>query len=165
MGVYVAKVRENFAFLPDFLLISYGIVAFAATSAMKLKQKLVLGLCAFYLISVIGVALSLHFCGGNLSSVHLTQVAKCKGCMAAEKKAAADNCCKNTAVDAKIKDSHQSGVKVSLPKNYSIRLFLAPFLSEIAESLLPDLFSRIENKAPPYTGSVAIHIFNCVFRN
>lgn len=132
---------------------------------MKLKQKIALGLCAFYLLSVIGVALSLHFCGGELSSVHyLTKAVTCKGCKAVEKPIES-KCCKNTSIDAKIKDSHQSGVKTNLPKNYSIQLFLAPFLSEVLESLLPDLFSKIENKAPPFSAGVALYIFHCVFRN
>ncbi|MCX2478476.1 hypothetical protein OQY15_05200 [Pedobacter sp. MC2016-15] len=132
---------------------------------MKLKQKIALGLCAFYLISVIGVALSLHFCGGSLSSVHFTQRAKCKGCVAAEKKAESDNCCKNTAVDAKIKDSHQSGAAVSLPKNFSIQLFFFPLVWEALDNVLPKLFSRIENKAPPLSTRVSLYAYNCVFRN
>jgi hypothetical protein len=132
---------------------------------MKLKQKIALGLCAFYLISVIGVALSLHFCGGSLSSVHFTQTAKCNGCAAAEKKAESNNCCKNTAVDAKIKDSHQSGTAVSLPKNFSIQLFFFPFVWETLENILPKLFSRIENKAPPLSARFSLYAYNCVFRN
>lgn len=131
---------------------------------MNLKQKIALGLCAFYLISVIGVALSLHFCGGQLSAVHFTEVAHCKGCKA-EKTVKADNCCKNTAIDAKIKDSHQSGLKVELPKNYSIQLFLTPFLSEIAERILPHLFSKSKKEAPPLSARLSLYAYNCVFRN
>lgn len=132
---------------------------------MKLRQKIALGLCAFYLISVIGVALSLHFCGNNLSSVHFTQTAKCKGCMAAEKKAASSKCCKNTEVDAKIRDSHQSGSAISLPKNFSIQLFFFPFLWETIENILPKLFSSIENKAPPFSARFSLYAYHCVFRN
>ena len=132
---------------------------------MKLKQKIALGFCAFYLISVIGVALSLHFCGNQLSAVHFTEVAHCKGCKAAEKPAKENTCCKNTAVDAKIKDCHQSGPKVNMPKNYSIQLFLTPFLSEMVEIILPRLFSKVENKAPPFSAKVPLYAYNCVFRN
>jgi len=132
---------------------------------MKLRQKIALGLCAFYLISVIGVALSLHFCGGELSNVQFTEAAKCKFCKETEKSDMANKCCKNTAVDAKIKDSHESGLKVELPKNYSIKLFLAPFLLEMVESVLPKLFSKNESKAPPFSSRVPLYAFNCVFRN
>jgi hypothetical protein len=132
---------------------------------MKLKQKIALGLCAFYLISVIGVALSLHFCGGTLSSVHFTRTAQCKGCKAVKETAAAKKCCKNTNVDAKIKDSHASGSGVNLPKNFSIPLFLFPTLSNILEKVLPKLFSKIENKAPPFSARFSLYAYNCIFRN
>lgn len=132
---------------------------------MKLRQKIALGLCAFYLISVIGVALSLHFCGGELSSVHFTEVAKCKGCKGDAKMAESNKCCKNTAVDAKIKDSHESGLKVNVPKNYSIQLFLAPFFTAVFRAVLPMLFNEAENKAPPLSARVSLYAYNCVFRN
>ena len=133
---------------------------------MKLKQKIALGLCAFYLVSVIGVALSLHFCGGQLSGIHLAEVAHCSGCKEAEKPVKADDsCCKNTKVDAKIKDSHQTGLKVDIPKNYSLPVFLSSFFSEMVESILPNIFSKIENKVPPLSARLALHAYNCVFRN
>lgn len=132
---------------------------------MKLKQKIALGLCAFYLISVIGVALSLHFCGGRLASVHFTEVARCGTCKMTKKAAVENNCCKNTSVDAKIKDSHQSGLKVDLPKNYSIQLFISPFIAEMVSRILPDLFSKAENKAPPLSARLSLYAYNCVFRN
>lgn len=131
---------------------------------MNFRQKIALALSAFYLISVIGVALSLHFCGGKLSAIHFTEVAHCKGCKA-EKMVKADNCCKNTSVEAKIKDSHESGLKVNLPKNYGTQLFLTPFLSEIAERILPRLFSTKKTEASPLSARVALYAYNCVFRN
>lgn len=123
-----------------------------------------MALSAFYLITVIGVGLSLHFCGGKLSAIHLTEVATCKGCKA-ERSVKADGCCKNTTVDAKIKDSHQSGFKVDLPKNYSIQLFFTNFLSEIAERVLPNLFSRAKDDAPPLSARLSLYAYHCVFRN
>lgn len=135
---------------------------------MKLKQKFALGLCVFYLISVIGVALSLHFCGAELRSVKFTRVPVCKACKAAEKKDGASmpgsKCCKNSAVDARIKDSHESGTKVSIPKNYSIELFLTSFLAEIFQSVVPHLFGQLENKAPPLSARLALYVYHCVFR-
>lgn len=132
---------------------------------MKLRQKTALGFCAFYLISVIGVALSLHFCGGNLSAIHFTASAQCWGCKGAERKAESDKCCKNTTVDAKIKDSHQSGQKVSLPKDFGIQLFLFSILLEAPKDILRKLYSKIENKAPPFSARFSLFAFNCVFRN
>lgn len=132
---------------------------------MKLKQKIALGLCAFYLISVIGIALSLHFCGGKLASVQFSKTAGCKFCKAMEKKAADNSCCKNSKIDAKVKDSHQSATKVNLPKNYGVQHFLAPVFTEIIRTLLPKLLSKAENKAPPFSARVSLYAYNCVFRN
>jgi len=132
---------------------------------MNLKQKIAFGLCLFYLVSVIGVAFNLHFCGGKLAAVHLTEAASCKGCLPVEKAAKKDMCCKNTVIDAKIKDSHQSGVKVDLPKNFSIRLFIAPFIQDLIQDVLPKVFSKAENKAPPLSARLSLYVYNCVFRN
>ncbi|MBB6499538.1 HYC_CC_PP family protein [Pedobacter cryoconitis] len=133
---------------------------------MKLRQKIALGLCAFYLISVIGVALSLHFCGGQLSGVHLTEVAHCGGCEEAAKPVKSEkSCCKNTTVDAKIKDSHQTGQKVSVPDSHTLFILVSPFFSEIFKAVLPALFSKVEDKVPPLSARLALHAYNCVFRN
>ena len=132
---------------------------------MKLRQRIALGLCTFYLVSVIGIALSLHFCGGKLSSIHFTKRAECSACKKSEKAAMANKCCKNTDVKAKITDSHETGFKVSLPKNFSIQSFLTPIFSEFMELVLPKLFNRAENKAPPLSARFSLHVFYCVFRN
>lgn len=132
---------------------------------MKLRQKIALSLCTFYLVSVIGIALSLHFCGGNLADVQFSAREHCKGCKAAEKQDTGKDCCKNTAVDARIKDSHESGSKVSVPKNYGFTLFLAPFLSEMIRTVLPGLFSRKAEEAPPLSSRVSLYVYHCVFRN
>lgn len=131
---------------------------------MNFRQKIAMALCAFYLISVIGVALSLHFCGGKLSGIDFTKLAHCKGCKT-EKTAQADNCCKNTAVEAKIKDSHESGVKVNMPKDYGLRLFFTPLLSDIAERIFPRLFGKVDREVPPLSARIPLYAYHCVFRN
>lgn len=132
---------------------------------MKLKQKIALGLCVFYLVSVIGIALSLHFCGGKLSSVNFTEQAKCKICKTNEKIGKEDGCCKNTSVAAKVTDSHQSGSKVDLPKNFSIQLFLGPMLHAFVQHVFPSMAGDTENKAPPLSSRISLHLYHCVFRN
>ena len=77
----------------------------------------------------------------------------------------ANKCCKNTDVKAKITDSHETGFKVNLPKNFSIQSFLTPIFSEFVELVLPKLFSKAENKAPPLSARFSLHVLNCVFRN
>lgn len=132
---------------------------------MKLRQKLTLGLCAFYLMSIIGIALNMHFCGGELSSVRFSETAKCGACKGAEKMKKSSSCCKDTAVEAKVKDSHEAGVKVAVPKDFSLELFLGPLISDALHVILPNLFSKAENKAPPLSSVLSLHAFNCVFRN
>jgi hypothetical protein len=132
---------------------------------MKLRQKSAIALCVFYVLSVIGLAVSLHFCGDNLSSVALASTAKCGMCGAEMKVVKADHCCKNTFLEVKVKDSHQAITKVSLPGNYPISLFLGPMLSHTALTILPKVISWIAGKAPPRSARLALHVFNCVFRN
>jgi hypothetical protein len=134
---------------------------------MKMRQKIALGLSAFYLLSVIGIAMNLHFCSNNLSSVEFTKKATCKACKSTENKGLAkkDNCCKSTTVAAKVTDQHQSGSKVDMPKNFSIALFITPMIAEFLQSFLPGLFSKIENKAPPLSATISLYLFHCVFRN
>lgn len=133
---------------------------------MSLKQKLAIGLCSFYLMSVIGVALSLHFCGGKLAAVSITSAkASCKYCKAKPEAQKDNNCCKNTKVDVKVKDNHQAESAIKLPKLFSVDVFLHPNVSQIFSQFFPIFFSKLENKAPPKTTSVAIHVMNCVFRN
>ncbi|KQB98760.1 hypothetical protein [Pedobacter sp. Hv1] len=133
---------------------------------MKLKQKLAIGLSTFYLFSVIGVGLSMHFCGGKLASVAFYEnKTACKYCKQEPVAKKDDGCCKNTKVDVKVKDSHQTESSFKLPKLFSLDTYLHPRVSEVIKYFLPNLFSRLENKAPPKSTGVAIHVFNCVFRN
>ncbi|MEJ5993848.1 hypothetical protein WG904_05385 [Pedobacter sp. Du54] len=133
---------------------------------MSLKQKLAISLCAFYLVSVIGVALSLHFCGGKLASVSTTTArASCTYCKAESANQKDNNCCKNTKVEVKVKDNHQAESAIKAPKLFSVDLFLHPNVSQIINQFLPTFFSKLANKAPPKPSGVALHVMNCVFRN
>ncbi|MNI60547.1 hypothetical protein D3C87_852910 [compost metagenome] len=133
---------------------------------MKLKQKIALSLAVFYAVSVMGLALSLHFCGGKLANVKIfSNEVSCKFCkeIPAEKKD--DGCCKNTQVTVKVKDSHQAEAQIQMPKLFSIQLFIHPPVPEFISNISPDFFSKISNKAPPLSARVALHVFNCIFRN
>jgi len=134
---------------------------------MKLKQKIALSLAVFYAVSVMGLALSLHFCGGKLENVKLfSSEISCKFCkeIPAEKKKD-DGCCKNTQVTVKVKDSHQTEAQIQMPKLFAIQLFLHPPVLEFLSNLTPAFLSKISNKAPPLSTRVALHVFNCIFRN
>ncbi|RZK20126.1 MAG: hypothetical protein EOO86_05505 [Pedobacter sp.] len=134
---------------------------------MKLKQKIALSLAVFYAVSVMGLALSLHFCGGKLANVKLfSNELACNLCkdIPAEK-IKDDGCCKNTQVTVKVKDSHQTEAQTQMPKLFSIQLFLHPPVLEFLTNITPAFFSKISNKAPPLSTRVALHVFNCIFRN
>jgi hypothetical protein len=134
-------------------------------SDMKMKQKIAMGLCVFYLFSMIGLAVSMHFCAGKLSSVRFIETAKCKACTKDSKIAKGHSCCKTTSVDVKIKDSHQAGAKVKLPGDFSLQLFLGTQLTYVLKSVLANSLRLAENKAPPLSSIISLHLFNCVFRN
>ncbi|MES2417674.1 MAG: hypothetical protein V4541_05770 [Bacteroidota bacterium] len=133
---------------------------------MKLKQKLALGLGVFYLFSVIGIALSMHFCGGSLASVSVYKTSTaCNLCKEEPINKKDDTCCKNTHVEVKIKDSHQAESLVKLPKAFSILAFFPPRISELFTQYLPVFFSETAQEAPPRTPSVSLQVLHCVFRN
>jgi hypothetical protein len=132
---------------------------------VKVSQKIAMALCVFYLISVIGVAMSMHFCSGKLSSVKIASTAKCGACKGAKPTKESHDCCKNTSVDAKIKDSHEPGFKIQLPKDFSIQLFLIKDIISQLVATPSRFFARNYSKAPPLSSIVSLHIYNCVFRN
>lgn len=123
-----------------------------------------MALCVFYLISVIGVAMSMHFCGGKLSQVSFEKSASCGNCKI-NKVVDKDDCCKDTGVHIKIDDSHKAANKVELPQNFSIALFYGIVVPELLKKVLPNRLSIIVNKAPPLSSLFSLHILNCVFRN
>ncbi|MFC4211745.1 hypothetical protein ACFOWA_11165 [Pedobacter lithocola] len=134
---------------------------------MKLKQKIALSLAVLYAVSVMGLALSLHFCSGKLENVKLfSNEVSCKFCadIPAEK-IKDDGCCKNTQVSVKVKDSHQTEAQTQMPKLFSIQLFLHPPVLSFLSNVSPAFFSKFTNKAPPTSTRVALHVFNCIFRN
>ncbi|MDQ7949757.1 MAG: hypothetical protein REI78_05675 [Pedobacter sp.] len=133
---------------------------------MSFKQKLALGLCTFYLFSVIGVALSMHFCGGKLASVAINSTkTECKFCKTEAPDKSDDGCCKNTKVEVKVKDSHQSQSSFKLPKLFSFEALAHVHVFERFVQASSFFRSKIENKAPPSPCHVARHVLNCVFRN
>ena len=132
---------------------------------MKMQQKIAAALCAFYLVTVIGFAVNMHFCSGKLSSVKLNEAAKCAACKNEKSLAKKHDCCETSSVVAKIKDSHEAGFKVKLPQDFSITLFLTDNFSFLAKSVPSFSIASALNKAPPLSSVFSLHLLNCVFRN
>lgn len=122
-------------------------------------------LCAFYLITAIGIGVNMHYCSGELSSVRLMKPAKCSACKGDEKASDAHDCCKDSSVDVKVKDSHEAGFKVKLPQDFSLELFIGKTISRAVLLNTAFIQHKIENKAPPLSAVLSLYVYNCVFRN
>lgn len=133
---------------------------------MMFKQKSALVLCAIYVFSVIGIALSMHFCGGKLADVAFyAGKTECEFCINEPVNKNDDGCCKNTTIEAKIKDSHHAETSFKLPKIFSLETYLPSNVVEIFKPFFPKSFSKLENKAPPPLSGVPFRVLYCVFRN
>ncbi|WP_113651440.1 HYC_CC_PP family protein [Pedobacter namyangjuensis] len=132
---------------------------------MKLKQKFAIGLCAFYVLSVVGIALSMHFCGGKLASVALySNKLACKYCKTEPVEKKDDDCCKNKQVDVKVKDSHKAETGFKLPKLFEVETTLPHRIANFIEPVITFFSNKLSNKAPPNTSSISKQVLNCVFR-
>jgi len=132
---------------------------------MNSRKKIALSLSVLYLFSVMGIALSLHFCGNKLDTIGFTPTAGCKMCKSVEKNTTENKCCKNTAVDVKVTDSHQSTVKTVVPKSICLSLLFSPMVSRLLNLLMPRLFDYAALQVQPPSGKVSAYILHCVFRN
>ncbi|RZL30638.1 MAG: hypothetical protein EOO96_17730 [Pedobacter sp.] len=132
---------------------------------MKLKQKFAIGLCAFYVLSVVGIALSMHFCGGKLASVALySNKVACKYCKTEPVEKKDDGCCKNKQVDVKVKDSHKAETGLKLPKLFEVESFIPRRIATFIHPVTTFFFNKLSNKAPPNTSSISKQVLNCIFR-
>lgn len=134
---------------------------------MQLKRKIAIALCSFYLISVIGVALSFHFCGGRLASVSAVSTPKgCKFCASEKKTGTEKDCCKDTSLHVKVDDSHRAAKTISAPDFFGFTTFLPAGITELFTRILPVLFTvETVYETPPDPSGIALNIMHCVFRN
>jgi len=119
-------------------------------------------LTMLYIVTVVGFALNLHYCGSQVASVKINAPAtNCGMDKAAEKM----KCCKDTQLKVKVDDAHQAEETSVLAKVFGFELphfnfdnlFFSPQLST---------FQKYFNKAPPDepTPCIAAFIKNCIFR-
>ena len=115
-----------------------------------------------YLITGIGFAINLHYCGKLITSVKIDASFKsCKetGMMPGMK------CCKNKRIDIKIKDAHQGQSQSFLSKIFSFKLTAVHY---IETNLLPQSlwFECASYRGPPDKLASVTPVFlkNCNFR-
>ncbi len=136
---------------------------------MQFKRHIALSLSIYYVVCVIGLALSMHFCAGKLAAVNIGQNNQgCKLCAQSTKlKLKKDNnCCKNTTVELKVEDQHQLTDSFKLPKLFPITIW-GPFNKhEIKLSLNEANLAFTPIHGPPLglVGLQKIYIQNQVFR-
>jgi hypothetical protein len=102
------------------------------------KKLVVLLLLPLYLLSVPGLAYSLHFCSKKLTSFSFAQKAR-KSCPCKKSQSASD-CCDDQQVDTKTDDSQQSAAAFKLD---------APKLA-VLTALLPHLLAQLFALSPTH---------------
>jgi hypothetical protein len=118
-------------------------------------------LTLLYLVTVVGFALNLHFCGSYLTSVKIDAPAKnCNMLLAGKMK-----CCTNKHFEVKVKDAHQVQSQLFLAKTFAFEMPRLPFADF---SLNSQQFSTDDHfyRGPPDRPSPDISTFlkNCTFR-
>jgi hypothetical protein len=112
-----------------------------------MKKTGIIALVLLYTLAVVGINLSVHYCGKRVSSVSIgTQSKKC--CCGTKK---ADSCCKTKHIKAKVNDTYTPGVKQTLTPPVGV-----PVNTDTASSsVIPTsrLYKKqIETSIPPPLG-------------
>ncbi|MDB5155371.1 MAG: hypothetical protein JWR50_78 [Mucilaginibacter sp.] len=130
---------------------------------MMIKKYSALFLTKVYIITALGFALNLHYCGGVLAAVKIEGPAKtCKLSQITAKK-----CCKDKQIDVKVKDAHQGESPSIIAKLFGFELSKIPFgdyILSAQQSLLEKLSTPAPPLPPPPSGKAAQYIKNCSLR-
>jgi len=127
-----------------------------------LKKPGAVLLTMLYVVTVLGFALNLHYCGNNISSVKINAPAVACGM---DKVAGKMNCCKDTQLQVKVKDVHQAEETSFLSQILGFELPHLPFGNYSFFPQQPSL-EKYFDRAPPDepVQSIASFIKNCIFR-
>ncbi len=132
---------------------------------MKSKQKIAIGLALFYVLSVMGVALSVHFCGGKLAEIAVfAKETSCKYCKDTPAEKKPDNCCEDTQVVAKVDHSHQMSSSLTLAQLFTVDLILPYPIFKQTQWIQEQNSDNFLNKAPPLYQSVGLVVLHQSFR-
>ena len=115
---------------------------------LMMKKAGILLLVLMYTITSTGFALNLHYCGNRVAAVKINAPAKsCVKPLAKSKM----KCCKDTKLDVKVKDSHESQPNSFIPKlsGYDVpRTSFADFILPVHQMLINVFFDRGPPDAP-----------------
>ncbi|QJD96373.1 hypothetical protein HH214_11095 [Mucilaginibacter robiniae] len=128
-----------------------------------LKKSGIIALALLYLVTVLGFAMDLHFCGSYMASVHFEAPGKLP--IAKAKCGMKMKCCKNQHLNVKVKDAHQSVSALESIKLLALHLPVA-FLNSFAPAPQPVTLIAQQLRGPPDlpVNLVPVFLKNCNFR-
>lgn len=127
------------------------------------KRIAVLSLLIVYVITTVGFAMSLHFCGSKISNIRINQSSQ-KSCCSKELETTPDKCCKDKHVKIRISDQQQTIQSAKIPGITGLDLFILPSTPVIQCSDVITSSSRLSYRGPPLNSDVPLTIQNCIFR-
>ncbi len=127
-----------------------------------IRKLAILSLLLLYLGTSAGFALSLHFCGKEISDIRLNHQEK-KSCCKNEENST-DRCCKDKHISVKISDEQHHAQSAKIPAVSCTALFTATYNPFIPEPGSPAKLQARSFRGPPATDPVPLTIKNCNFR-
>lgn len=127
-----------------------------------MRRLIVILLSFFYVISVSGVTLVRHYCGGKLASTSLSFFDSEHACACGSKKMK-KNCCKNQSVQLKVKCEHKTVGKLAVSKDdFKIIPFYTTQFSFSLRSATKYIY--FPDYLPPPKPNNSLLVLNSVFR-
>ncbi|WP_419801900.1 HYC_CC_PP family protein [Mucilaginibacter sp.] len=120
-----------------------------------LKKPGIILVTLLYLVTATGFVMNLHFCGKNIASVGLNKTA--------EECGMSSKCCKNTHLEVKVKDAHQTAHTVFSSINLALPVAVVRFHFLDEGSTINHLTLFSAERGPPLNGQV-IFLKNQNFR-
>jgi hypothetical protein len=126
-----------------------------------LKRSGAFLLTLLYIVTVVGFAVNLHYCGKLITAVKID--APVKNCMGSQMLM---KCCKNKHIDIKIKDAHETSSPSFLSKILSCQIIRLPFAhSSLFAPKVVDLEKSVYRGHPERSpDKTPVFITNCAFR-
>ncbi|RYE24981.1 MAG: hypothetical protein EOP42_21835 [Sphingobacteriaceae bacterium] len=116
------------------------------------------GICLvvlLYLVTATGFGINLHFCGESIESVKINAPAKDCGM--------SSKCCKDTHVEVKVKDAHQTSHTSFTGNNLVSTVPVVDYASFNEPSTINKTAKVVSERGPPLF-AVPVYLKNCTFR-
>jgi hypothetical protein len=124
------------------------------------KRALSLVFLGFYIISIVGLSINLHYCGTRLAQVQFPSQ-EIRACCS-EKVEKTAHCCKNQAITYKVKDQHLGNSSIHVPSLITALSTNREASTSYTNEINVDKYAFKLQKPPPNTRSKTI--FFSVFR-